>query len=113
MKQSVPAGDFFFVPADKDRELEDLRAVLRLPAGRRALRRLLAAGNVMGPSMGAHGPGTEYNEGLRALGLWLATKIETAAPGELARLMLESANDRQAANARSIKTAGGASCNEL
>lgn len=96
MNRSIPAGDFFFVPVSQEQEFDDLRLVLKHPAGRRLCRRLLSAGNVMGPSMG--GPGTEYNEGLRAVGLWLATKIETAAPGEVARLMLESGNDRQSAN---------------
>jgi hypothetical protein len=104
MKQSVPAGDFFFVPASEAQELEDLRTILRLPAARRVCRRLLSAGNVMGPSMGADGRCTEYNEGLRALGIWLATKIETAAPGELARLMQESGNDRLAANAKTNRS---------
>lgn len=106
MKQAIPAGNFFFVPESEEQEREDLRAMLRLPAGRRMFRRLLSAGNVMGPSMGKDERGTEYNEGLRALGLWLATKIETAAPGDVARLMQESGNDRMAANAKTIKADG-------
>jgi hypothetical protein len=100
MKQSMPVGNFFFVPPGEEQESDDLRVVLKLPAGRRLFRRLLTAGNVLGPSMGTEGRSTEYNEGLRAAGIWLATKIETAAPGELARLMLESGNDRLAANAK-------------
>ncbi len=99
MQQSIPAGNFFFVPASDEQELEDLRAVLRLPAGRRMIRRLLSVGNVMGVSFGKDDRSTEYNEGIRGAGLWLATKIETAAPGEIARLMQESGNDRQAKNA--------------
>lgn len=96
----LPVGDFFYVPADEERELEDLRALLRLPGGRRLFRRLLSAGNAMNATMCAEARQTEYQEGRRAVGLWLATRLETAAPGELARLMLESVNDRQAAQAR-------------
>lgn len=103
MKHSIPAGEFFYVPPSEEQELEDLRIILRLPGGRRMFRRLLAIGNVMGPSMGTDGRSTEYNEGLRAVGIWLATKIETAAPGDVARLMQESSNDKQAANAKTTR----------
>lgn len=99
MRQAISAGNFFFVPFDEAQELEDLRFLLRLAPARRVFRRLLSAGNVMGPSMGATERGTEYNEGLRAAGLWLAAKIETSAPGDMARLMQESSNDKMAANA--------------
>lgn len=92
--------NFLFVPPDEQQELEDLRAVLKLPAGRRFFRRLLSAGNVLGSSMAADTRTTEYNEGLRAVGLWMAKNIETATPGGLARLILESGNDRQAENAK-------------
>lgn len=70
-------------------------------------RRLLSAGNAMGPSIGKDSRSTEYNEGLRAVGLWLATKIETAVPGDVARLMQESSNDRQAANAKTRRKRNG------
>jgi hypothetical protein len=104
MKQSIPAGNLFFISPSEDQEIDDLRVVLKLPAGRRVFRRLFMVGNVLGPSMSAEGRSTEYNEGLRAVGIWLATKIETAAPGELARLMLESGNDRLAANAKTNRS---------
>jgi len=103
MKQSVPATNFFFVPADEQQELEDMRVMLKLSSGRRAFRRFLSAVNVIGSSMvmvNNEVKITEYNEGLRAVGIWLATKIETADPGAVARLMLESSNDRQAKNAK-------------
>ena len=99
MSKSIPAGHFFFVFGDEHEELEDLRAVLRVTAGRRLLRRLLSVGNTLGVSMAADTRRTEYNEGQRAVGLWLATKIEEAAPGELPKLMLESSNDKLAHNA--------------
>ena len=88
--------NFFFVRTSQEQEAEDLRAVLKLPSGRRLCRRLLAIGNVLEASMGKDRQTTEYSEGMRAVGLWLAGRIEMAAPGEFARLMIESGNDRQA-----------------
>jgi hypothetical protein len=90
-------GQFFFVPADPEQEAEDLRLSLKHAAARRVFRRLLAWSNVMGLSRGEGNGTTDYNEGLRAVGLLLAAKIETAAPGEIARLMAEGAMAREAA----------------
>jgi hypothetical protein len=88
--------NFFFVPADEKQEFEDICALLRLQAGRRVVRRLLDKSNTLGASFGGDAVNTAFNEGLRRVGLWLATRIEGAMPGELARLMQESSNDRQA-----------------
>lgn len=97
MNQQSMAG-FFFVPPSPDMEREDFRAALRHPQTRRIFRRLLASSNIMGPSLAVDGQNTAYNEGLRAVGLWLALKIETAAPGEVAALMQESGDDLMAHN---------------
>ncbi|MDL2315704.1 hypothetical protein LJC59_01285 [Desulfovibrio sp. OttesenSCG-928-A18] len=98
MSRPLPMVDFFFVPPSDEQEIEDLRVMLKNPAARRMFRRLLGSGNVLGPSLGNSEANTTYNEGVRAVGLWLATKIERAAPGDLSRLMLESAMDLQGAN---------------
>jgi len=90
---------FFFVPPDPLQQAEDMRAALQHANTRRVLRRLLSVGNVMGPSKAEGEGNTEYNEGIRALGLWLASKIETAVPGEIAALMRESCEDQAAWNA--------------
>ena len=97
--QTIHVNDFFHVPESPELEGEDLRQCLKNRAARRVFRRLLAAGNVMGVSYGVDGRSTEYLEGVRALALWLATGIEAAAPGAMARLMLESMEDRLAARA--------------
>jgi hypothetical protein len=76
---------FFYVPPSPEQEAEDLRFLVRNPAGRRALRRLLNAANVLTASPTPHG-----------FGIWLAEEIEKAAPGEFARLITESTNDRLA-----------------
>ncbi|MDR2669319.1 MAG: hypothetical protein LBC14_05130 [Desulfovibrio sp.] len=85
---------FFQVRAYPVQEAEDYRQALKQPAVRRIFRSLLGVSNVFGPSLGVSAQYTGYNEGLRAAGLLLAAKIEQAAPGATARLMLESVEDR-------------------
>lgn len=85
----------FFVEPDATRLEEDMRASLRHENTRRVFRRLLAWSNVMGQSWQKDASCAAYNEGLRAVGLWLAGQIEQAMPGELAQLMRESAEDYQ------------------
>ncbi|MDR1490661.1 MAG: hypothetical protein LBS65_09325 [Desulfovibrio sp.] len=94
------AGYFFFVAPSVEQETEDLRSALKYPPMRRIFRRLLAVGNVLGPSKALDRESTEYNEGIRAVGLWLAARIEKAAPGELAALLRESGEDRISATMR-------------
>jgi hypothetical protein len=86
---------FFRVRVYPGQETEDYRQALKQPGVRRIFRSLLGMGNVFGPSLGVSAQYTAYNEGLRAAGLLLAAKIELAAPGGTARLMLESAEDHR------------------
>ncbi|MDR2800870.1 MAG: hypothetical protein LBB52_06350 [Desulfovibrio sp.] len=99
MNGTAYAPDFFFVPPSPEQEREDFRAALKHANTRRIFRRLLNVGNAMGPSKALGEGNTEYNEGIRALALWLAGKIENAAPGEFAALMRESGEERIAWNA--------------
>ena len=96
-------GAAFFVTPDAQRHVDDMRAALRHENTRRVFRRLLAWSNVMGQSWRTDAGAAAYNEGLRAVGLWLAQQIETAAPGELAALMRDSAEEFQAWQARNKK----------
>ena len=96
-------GAAFFVEPDARRQKQDMRAALNHENSRRVFRRLLAWSNVMGQSWNRDSGAAAYNEGLRAVGLWLAQNIEEAAPGELAQLMRESAEEYQACQARKQK----------
>ena len=84
---------FFFVRPCPEQEAEDMRAALAHEPMRRIFRRLLASSNVMGPSFAADDKSAAFNEGLRAVGLWLAARIERAAPGRVAALMRESGEE--------------------
>ncbi|MDR1947612.1 MAG: hypothetical protein LBQ51_10685 [Desulfovibrio sp.] len=76
-----------------DQEIDDWRMALRIPAVRRIVRSLLSTSNVTGPSLGADGAYSAFNEGVRAMGQHLLQRIESVEAGETARLMLESADD--------------------
>jgi hypothetical protein len=66
----------------------DMRAVLNLAAGRRVLGAVLQASNLLRPSYApGDALGTAYNEGLRAVGLWLKLEIDRADPEAFARLL--------------------------
>ena len=80
-----------------EQERDDYRAALRRPEVRRIFRSLLEASSVLGPSLGANEAFSAYNEGIRAVGLFLLAKIEDAAPGGTADLLRESAMDILAA----------------
>ena len=84
---------FFFVSPDEEQEKQDFLGALANENTRRVFRLLLSVSNALGPSYAQEGHSTEYNEGLRAVGLWLAAKIEAAAPGQIAALMRESTDD--------------------
>lgn len=84
---------FFFVKPDAHRTQEDFRAALKNINTRRIFRLLLSVSNAMSPSYGDDNRSTEYNEGLRAMGLWLLANIEKTAPGEVAALMRESSEE--------------------
>ncbi|MBE6441474.1 MAG: hypothetical protein E7022_03960 [Desulfovibrio desulfuricans] len=84
---------FFFVRPDAEQEESDFKAALGNENARRIFRLILSVSRAMGPSYARGGRSTEYNEGLRAVGLWLAAKIEKAAPGQVAALLRESGED--------------------
>lgn len=96
-------GAAFFVNPDARQQANDMQAALKHHNTRRVFRRLLAWSNVMGQSWDRDAACASYNEGLRAVGLWLAQQIEQATPGELAALMRESAEEYQVWQTRKQK----------
>ncbi len=73
---------------DNSQAMTDLRTVIEAPEGRRFLRRVLEQSNILSPSYAAGDAlGTAYNEGLRAVGLWLKAEMDRAKPGSFARII--------------------------
>ena len=68
--------------------MTDMRTVIEAPEGRRVLRRILEQSNILSPSYAAGDAlGTAYNEGLRAVGLWLKVEMDKSRPGSFARII--------------------------
>ncbi|SHN66826.1 hypothetical protein [Desulfovibrio litoralis] len=71
-------------------EQEDLKQLLKTPAGVRVLRRILKQTAVLSPSYSEKDPyATAHNEGLRRTGLWLLTEIERVDKSKLTTLLFE------------------------
>ena len=67
----------------------DMLTALKSPEMRRVLLRLLVHSNIMQASYRENALATAYNEGLRAVGLWLKKEIDKADPEAFARLLTE------------------------
>lgn len=77
--------------SSKDQQaVMDMLTALKSPEMRRVLRRILARSNILSES---YAPGdalaTAYNEGLRALGIWLKHEIDRADAEAFSRLLME------------------------
>lgn len=70
--------------------MADMLTALKSPEARRILFRILMQSNILRPSY-AKGDALAgaYNEGLRAVGLWLKEEIDKADPAAFARLLTE------------------------
>lgn len=70
----------------RDRELLDIRAVMKTQEGRRVINRILAESNVMGEIFSPNGSVTNLNLGMRKVGLFVYQELELACP-DLSLLM--------------------------
>ena len=62
-------------------ELEDFKALMALPEGRRVLRALVFYSNLLGPSyIDGDSHRTAYNEGLRFMGMYIVDMARQADP---------------------------------
>lgn len=70
-------------------ELEDFKALMALPEGRRVLRTLVTYSGLLGP---VHNPGdshgTAYNDGLRRMGMFVLDMARQADPENYTILLL-------------------------
>ena len=67
----------------------DMLTALKIPEVRRVFLRILAHSNILQASYRKDALDTAYNEGLRAVGLWLKKEIDKADPEAFARLLTE------------------------
>lgn len=74
---------------DRREQLNDVCAVMDTPAGRRFVSRILAQSRVYKTSFAAQNDQTNFNEGMRNVGLWLFDEIEGACPDKILLMMQE------------------------
>lgn len=74
----------------REQELDDVRQLLKLPAGRRFLWRFLERCGVYKSSYDPSGSRVYFNEGERNIGIMLLAEITQADPESYVSMMLES-----------------------
>lgn len=87
----------------RDKELDDMRAVLKLPAGRRLLWKYLGICGVFRTSFTGNSY-TFFNEGARNVGLQLMTDITEADADSYLTMMKEAQAEEKANNAQMRST---------
>ena len=81
------------MPSSNDVQIvTDMVTALNSAEMRRVLLRILVRSNLMQASYRESALATAYNEGLRAVGLWLKQEIDKADPEAFARLLTEKAD---------------------
>jgi hypothetical protein len=79
----------------RQEEMDDLRAILRLPGGQRFVWGLLAQGGVYRQSFaGSESHLTDFNEGRRSIGLRVLADVTEADPAALLDMMKAGLPDR-------------------
>lgn len=78
------------------RAADDLRAVMALAEGRRFIWDLIERAGVFGPSYASDAGATAYNEGRRAVGIALLTRVQQDAPDAYALALNEALAEAKA-----------------
>jgi len=84
------------VNADKrrrEREVDDLRAVVATPEGRRVMWRMLEHCGVFRSTFTGHGARDAFNEGARNVGLFVMGELAEAEPEVITTMLKESKKD--------------------
>lgn len=83
---------------ERERELEDVLAVMKMESGRAFVRRILGKARLYQTSFAGQSNQTIFNEGMRNLGLMILHDCEEASP-ELVIKMMSEDNDERNRNA--------------
>lgn len=73
----------------RDREIDDLQRILRLPYGRRFVLRVLSEAGLFRASFTLNSMQTAFNEGKRDNGLWLMRDVDEAEPSAFSQMSRE------------------------
>ena len=73
----------------RDREIDDIKSILRLPGGRRFILRVFVETGTMNASFTLNSMTTAFNEGKRDIGIWLLKEIDQAEPMAYSQMLRE------------------------
>ena len=73
----------------RDREKDDLQAILKIPGGRRFVLRVLGLTGIFTASFSQNSMTTSFNEGKRDIGLWLLKEIDEVDPMAFSQMQRE------------------------
>ena len=85
---------------EREQELDDIRSVMRMEAGRRFVARLLSESRIYQTSFAGQSNQTIFNEGMRNMGLFVFSEVEEACPNLLLEMMQEGINERRSEHAK-------------
>ncbi len=77
----------------REREVDDLRAVVATPEGRRVMWRMLEHCGVFRSTFTGHGARDAFNEGARNVGLFVMGELAEAEPDVITTMLKESKRD--------------------
>lgn len=83
----------------RTQEVEDIRAVHRMPQGRRLLYRILEGSGIWRSSYSQNSHDTSYNEGARNRGLWLLAELDAAGDSILLEVLAAGKEELKKSNA--------------
>ena len=73
----------------RERELDDLKKILKIPEGRRFVLRVLGEAGMFHASFSLNSMQTSFNEGKRDIGLWLMKDLDSAEPMAYSQMLRE------------------------
>ena len=84
----------------RDREIEDLRSLIKKPEGRRVIWKILETCGVFKASFSLNSMQTAFNEGKRDIGLWLLKDVDMAEPMAYSQMLREYYSEQKSKKAK-------------
>lgn len=83
------------VDKQRQQELDDVLAVMKMESGRAFMRRILGRARIYETSFAGQSNQTIFNEGMRNLGLIILSECEEASPELVLKMMSEENDERR------------------
>ena len=96
----------------RSREIDDIKAVLKRPEGRRLALRILSQTGLFHASFSLNSMQTSFNEGKRDIGLWLLADIDLADPMAYSQMLREHYSELKSRQKKQEEKDGRATDND-